>query len=109
MTVTLGKNIRLLRERENFTQADLARLIGVHEKYVSAMERDRNSPSPALIEKLCAAFGVSEATLRFGDGLENVHPDLKAIIGELSELSPDELLDVRILLRNWRKGSKRVE
>ena len=85
----LGENVRLLRQERNMTQADLARITGINEKYISALERGergvKNGIGRKNIEKLCEAFGVDELTLRYGEREDpkNVDRDLLELQGEI--------------------------
>ncbi|HAR44673.1 MAG TPA: hypothetical protein DCS05_00465 [Nitrospiraceae bacterium] len=64
--MTLGDNIRKLRELHHWTQVDLAKISGVSEKYISAIERGERGAGHKSIERFCDAFAVTEEVLRYG-------------------------------------------
>lgn len=49
--------IRARRDEAGLTQTDLARLIGVHDTYISRWERGVNTPSPAHAAALADTLG----------------------------------------------------
>lgn len=55
----IGKVIRELRKEKGFTQAQLAREIGVSQKAVDYWERDVNEPKLSYIMALVKTFDVS--------------------------------------------------
>lgn len=59
----LGREIRLAREAAGLTQEELADRAGVHRTYVSLLERDKKSPTIAMLFRLCAALGLRPSTL----------------------------------------------
>lgn len=61
--MSIGKNIKVLRERSGMSQNDVAKLLGVTDKAVSTWENDRRIPRIGQIEKLCAMFGVKKSQL----------------------------------------------
>ena len=63
LNILFGQRVRLLRERNGKTQAQLAERIGVTEQYIGMIERGRSSPSFAVIQKLCQALAVTPAHL----------------------------------------------
>jgi transcriptional regulator with XRE-family HTH domain len=57
---TLGERLRLLRQQQQWTQADLAaRLPAATQAYISILEADRKIPAPEFIVLLADLFGVS--------------------------------------------------
>lgn len=57
----MKKNIiRELREKENITQRDLAKMLGVSSPVVSAWERTEEIPREIYIPLLCSIFNVDE-------------------------------------------------
>ena len=57
--MTIGERIKVLREQNNLSQADLGRLIGVTRAAVYAWESDTNTPTAASIQLLARIFHVS--------------------------------------------------
>lgn len=58
-----GTLIRARRALHGMRQADLARLIGVSPSYLNLIEHNRRRVSPALMEQIARALGVSQDTL----------------------------------------------
>jgi len=55
----IGENIRQLRTQKHWTQAEVARQIGVRQTQVNNYERGVSSPSIPMLKKLSELFGVS--------------------------------------------------
>jgi transcriptional regulator with XRE-family HTH domain len=54
----LGRQIRVLRQQRNLTQAELAERAGIGPKYVGEIERGRTNPTMRLVWRLSKALGV---------------------------------------------------
>ena len=59
MGVVITKRIKILRERANMTQAELAILLGVNENTISNYERGEREPSIDNLKRIAEIFGVS--------------------------------------------------
>lgn len=60
----LGEKIKFLRKLKGLTQADLARLAGVDNTYISQLERGkRPNVGLATLERIAQALGVTVADL----------------------------------------------
>lgn len=57
--MTLGEKIKLLREEKELNQTELGALLGMTQRKVSYLERDRYEPSLQDIQAICAFFHVS--------------------------------------------------
>ena len=68
-----GEAIRLLREKNKFTQAELADQIGVSDKAVSRWETGKGYPDITLLEPLARALSVSVAELMSGNAITNAN------------------------------------
>ena len=66
-----GSVIRALREKQNYTQKQLAEAIAVSDKTVSKWETDRGLPDVTLLEPLAKALKVSVAELLSGEYVVN--------------------------------------
>ena len=66
-----GSVIRALREKQNYTQKQLADAISVSDKTVSKWETDRGLPDVTLLEPLAKALKVSVAELLSGEYVVN--------------------------------------
>lgn len=54
-----GKRIKQIRLKKNFSQGDVARILGVHRTYISGLERGKRNPSLLTVHKVAKALGVS--------------------------------------------------
>ena len=59
----LGDELRRAREAASLTQEELAERAEVHRTYVSLLERDKKSPTVAVLSRLCAAMGIRASVL----------------------------------------------
>lgn len=66
-----GSVIRALREKQNYTQKQLAEAVAVSDKTVSKWETDRGLPDVTLLEPLAKALKVSVAELLSGECVVN--------------------------------------
>lgn len=57
--MTIGENIRHIRELKGMTQQELADSIGISRSYLGDLEKNRRNPSTETIEKLSNLLGVS--------------------------------------------------
>ena len=65
----LGMRIALLRASNSWSQAELARRIGVSASAVGMYEQGRREPSLDLVVRLAREFGVTTDYLLMGDSL----------------------------------------
>lgn len=54
-----GKKVREIRLRNEMSQGDVAKILGVHRTYISGIERGMRNPSLVTIEKIAKALQVS--------------------------------------------------
>lgn len=66
-----GLTIKKLREKNKFTQSELAEKLSVVDKTVSKWETGRGYPDITLIENIASIFKVSVIELFSGDTVEN--------------------------------------
>jgi transcriptional regulator with XRE-family HTH domain len=65
----LGRNIRALRQRQGFSQEELALEADMKRSYVSDLERGTRNPSVKAVGRLAKALGVEAwQLLRQNDG-----------------------------------------
>lgn len=53
------KGLRVLRDAEGLSQADLAEMVGVSPRQVGRWETGESEPLASLIPKICRALGCS--------------------------------------------------
>lgn len=61
----LGDKIKRLRQEKNWTQADLAEKVGIHQKQISSYERSINTPSTEVLIRLAEILNVTLDYLAF--------------------------------------------
>jgi len=65
--MTLGgnvaRNIRRLRQERGLTQEELAVRIRITRNYVGMIERQENSPTVTMVERIAKALGIEPARL----------------------------------------------
>ena len=70
-TYVTGATIKMLREKQNLTQAELAERIGVSSKTISKWETAKGLPDISLLQPLARALGVSVIELMNGEPIIN--------------------------------------
>jgi len=55
----MKNSIKVERAKNNFTQEDLAKLLGVSRQTINSIEKGRYVPSTTLSLKMSGVFGVS--------------------------------------------------
>jgi len=63
ISVTFGKRVKEIRLQKNMSQADLAKVLGLHPTYISGIERGVRNMALKNIEKLAKALRVPIADL----------------------------------------------
>ena len=66
-----GAVIKKLREKNHFTQAELAEKLCVSDKTVSKWETGKGYPDISLLEPIAKAFGISVTELMTGNAVSN--------------------------------------
>lgn len=61
--MSIGKNIKHLRESRSLTQSELAEIVGVSNKAVSTWENDIKIPRMGAIQKMSDYFGVHKSRI----------------------------------------------
>jgi transcriptional regulator with XRE-family HTH domain len=57
--MTLGEQLKKLRNEKALSQPDLANIAGIEQSYLSKLENDKSMPSNDIFRKLLSAFGLS--------------------------------------------------
>lgn len=73
--MTVGENIRRIRQERNLTQRQLGKMVGASEAYIRAYESGRRNPKPASLEKIAEALSVNPEVLTNSDfdGIKAIH------------------------------------
>lgn len=59
MTIKFAENLKLLRQSKKMTQSQLAELLGIDQRTMSAYEKGLCEPSLATLAKICEIFDES--------------------------------------------------
>jgi transcriptional regulator with XRE-family HTH domain len=81
--VILGKNIKSLRARRDFTQAVLAEKADISIIFLSSIERGTKYPKPDILARIAKALGVEVFELFKGDLVPSGNKEM------ISQLSGD--------------------
>lgn len=73
--MTVGENIRRIRQERNLTQKQLGELVGASEAYIRAYESGRRNPKPQSLETIAKALAVNVEVLTSSDfdGIKAMH------------------------------------
>jgi transcriptional regulator with XRE-family HTH domain len=90
---TLGRNIRLLRTKHGWSQAQLAEKAGTSVNHISRIETCKKWPFPDTLQNLADSLGVrvgelfegGEASESPADPLSQYHEDVKMLFAKYSE------------------------
>jgi transcriptional regulator with XRE-family HTH domain len=63
LRIAFGEKLRQARVRANLTQTEVADRVGLHQAYVSKLERGRVNVTFSLLERVCAVVGVEPGAL----------------------------------------------
>ena len=104
MMRSIGKNIKLFRQKAGMTQERLAERVGVSVNHISCIERGIYRGSLETFVKIINALGCTADDL-FADVIEHGHRQRSSrLLDEIEQLDKDEqrkILDViEVLIRN---------
>jgi repressor LexA len=80
--MTIGKNIKKIREKYNLSQKDFAEIAGVSDKAVSTWENDIKDPRMGTIQKIADHFGILKSDIIEGN-VDKVIPLNKSAANKL--------------------------
>ncbi len=92
----IGKKLRELRNEKGYSQDSLAHELNIGQSYYSKMECDIQSPSPEIIEKIAAFYGISPQELIASDGSTQVqynHESPHAVNAYMVWQDPQKLVE----------------
>lgn len=68
----MGETLRLLRIFYGYKSAELAKMLGLSQGYVSELENNRKQPTLEVLNRYANVFGMKKSTiLLFAEALEN--------------------------------------
>lgn len=65
--MSVGENIKRLRESHGLTQSQLGKIAGVSDKAVSTWEKDEKKPRMGSVQRMADYFKISKSALLFDD------------------------------------------
>jgi len=98
LKAALGKNIKFLRFRRQFSQADLAEKANISITFLSNVERGNNFPKAGTLCNLAEALNVQVWELFKGEGITNIQEESIA-----DRLSKDFSKHVNLAMEMVRK------
>ncbi len=97
--MSIGSNIKNIRERFGLTQQQLGEIAGVSDKAVSTWENDANIPRMGAIQKIADYFNIPKSEIIEGELSTKkltLEDELdKELIGLLVGLTQEEFMQVR--------------
>lgn len=68
----MGEALRLLRIFNGYKSAELAKMLGLSQSYVSELENNKKQPTLEVLERYAEVFGMKKSTLLlFAESLED--------------------------------------
>jgi transcriptional regulator with XRE-family HTH domain len=64
--VRLGNRVRALRRERQWTQVELAEMLGIDRSYLSEIETGKKDPSLRVLKTIAEGFGLSLSQLLLG-------------------------------------------
>jgi transcriptional regulator with XRE-family HTH domain len=110
--MNIGENIRRFRNEGGYTQKELARIIGVKESYISALERGQRRPGKKMLPLLCDALGVDGWAILFGtreipDG--GLSPEIMALLTALEGFPKDVIRTLTQLILKLKRPANKLD
>lgn len=120
----IKENIRLLREKYNLSQKDLALIAGVSDKAISTWENGTKEPRMGSIQKIADHFGLKKSNIIEDDGLLGLpayytnpetaalaqelydNPDLRVLMDASRDLSPEDVKFVAEMVQRMKKKER---
>jgi transcriptional regulator with XRE-family HTH domain len=109
--MSIGKTIARYRKLRDLTQTELAAKINVHQTQIAHWETERAKPRKEYLQKLSEALEINVDDLASGvapsmdlDEIED--PELKALLLQVTRLSPRQHQALKIVLEDMVKISR---
>lgn len=104
----IGEKIKLLREKLNLSQEDLAISIGVTPNTISRWETTKYKPKIDDLEKLATLFSINLSSFLPDEYQITDTPEINALMSAASELTKDDLKEL-VRYAEYRKVRKIIE
>lgn len=94
--MSIGDNIKSLRERYDLTQEQLGEIAGASNKAVSTWEKGKAVPRMGAVQRMADYFGISKSDIIEDKENKPIPEDElgNELISLLSDLTPDEIVRV---------------
>lgn len=102
-----GERIKFLREKNNFTQKNIAAFLGVDQSLIARVEKDERALSSDLLERLASLFGVSVSA--FDEGSSEVPLTYAFRASDLTEADMVTISDINRIALNCRLLSSLID
>lgn len=102
----LGDNVQRLRKKNNLTQTELAKKIGISQKHLSDIETGTKFPSAGIIEKLAHELNVQVSILFGGSDAYDISNKVTALV--MNNLQPklnlifNDVEEIKKMLKNLK-------
>lgn len=118
--MSIGKNIKKLREINSLTQKELAKIAGVSDKAVSTWETGIKEPRMGAIQKIADYFGLQKSNIIEENGInllfnknqpQGLSPtaDIKELIECYQSCNTEDKEELLLLARHKAKKNKTDE
>ncbi len=75
--MSVGKNIKAIREAYGLTQAEFAKKLEVSDKAVSSWELEERTPRPATVDKICQEFNLIKSQIYETEDESGIHAEIR--------------------------------
>lgn len=86
----LGKNISRIRKLHKITAAELAKLAGIKQPYLTQIEKGKRSPSLDVLQRIAKALNTTVSEL-LGEVPDPMSDDMKRLIDMARGLSTEQI------------------
>ncbi len=98
ITMNFPKRFIQLRKEHNFTQPQMADVVGVHITQIKRYEAGQAQPSIDILKKIAVAFNVSADWLIFDDGERELPNVLQMKFEAVSQMSDEDQRTIQSLI-----------
>lgn len=105
----IGQNVKELREKKGYSQAELGKLSGIGSTYISKLENNQCSPGYEKIKKLVIALETTADKLIFDEDEDQIKDELKPLFKIVSTLDDEQKDVVKMFLKGWITACKTEE
>ncbi|MDY2652128.1 MULTISPECIES: helix-turn-helix domain-containing protein [Eisenbergiella] len=119
--MSIGDNIKKIREQRNLRQSELAEILGVSDKTISSWEINRTEPKMGMVEKICDALkcrktdiigneqdSIDEKATAIGQEILN-NEELRKLFDASRDVTQEDLRTINALLLSLKKAAERKE